>query len=374
MSREQAGPRAESRTESRAEAKTESRAESRAEAKARFGTAPRFDPRAMPDADLGATGRNVNADTDPDTDPDTDADTLEHMGRCLVQHGPLNARAYLMHLEADEAEVIVSRLDELARARGYTKIFAKVPQSASAHFTRAGYDTEAVVPGLYHGDEDGLFMGRYFADWRRRPARPDTLRAVLDASRAKAAPPADRGANDEADAGRNLPQGAKIQLMTPDRAEAMAALYASVFDSYPFPVFDPAFLRQNMAGDVRYYGVSQRDRVVALASAEMDPAKKSAEMTDFATLPDFRGHKLARQLLAFMTSAMRRAGMRTLYTIARAESYAMNITFARAGYAHAGILPNNTNIGGGLESMNVWYLSLRPGANPTLHPESGTGT
>jgi len=329
-----------------------------------------------PKAAFSATSKADSDAPETNTGARMDADTLEHMGRCLVQHGPLNARVYLMHLETEEVEVIVPRLDELAREQGYTKIFAKVPQSASAHFTRAGYDTEAVVPGLYYGDEDGLFMGRYLADWRRRPARPDNLRAVLDASRAKAAvaDTQESGAGDETTAAQNLPTGAQIRLMTPDHAEAMADLYSEVFDSYPFPVFDPAFLRQNMAGDVRYHGVTLQGRVIALASAEMDPVKKSAEMTDFATLPDYRGHKLAQQLLTHMTAAMRHAGMRTLYTIARAESYAMNITFARAGYAHAGTLPNNTNIGGGLESMNVWYLSLRPDVNPTLHPETGTGT
>ncbi len=51
-------------------------------------------------------------------------------------------------------------------------------------------------------------------------------------------------------------------------------------------------------------------------------------------------------------------GIRTAYTIARAVSYGMNITFARCGYQYGGRLVNNTDIAGSLESMNVWYKTL----------------
>jgi beta-lysine N6-acetyltransferase len=36
----------------------------------------------------------------------------------------------------------------------------------------------------------------------------------------------------------------------------------------------------------------------------------------------------------------------------------MNVTFSRAGYTFTGTLINNTNIGGSIESMNVWYKRL----------------
>jgi beta-lysine N6-acetyltransferase len=281
----------------------------------------------------------------------TPADALERVGRSLVQHGPLNKRAYLMRLAAQDHADIVPRLEKLARERGYSKIFAKVPQGAAHHFTSAGFTTEAFVPGLFNGREGGAFLGRYFADWRRRPADPEALAAVLKTAQSKAQRPAKP----------RLPSGASIVRMTVDRAEDMAALYAAVFDSYPFPIFDPAYLRQSMANDVRYYGVLVQNRPVALASAEIDSAKAAAEMTDFATLPEFRGRKLAGALLKHMGREMHELGLCTLYTIARAASYGMNITFAQAGYAFGGTLPNNTHISGGLESMNVWHLPLRQG-------------
>ena len=281
------------------------------------------------------------------------ADTLERIGDSLIQHGPLNARAYLMRLAPREEPTIVPTLENLARRHGYTKIFAKVPEGAARRFTRAGYATEAVVPGLYGGQEAGVFLGRYFADWRREPANPQALRDVLSVAREKAA------SSFRSASSPSLPRDARIIPLGPDQAEDMAEVYRAVFDSYPFPIFDPNYLRGSMTGPTRFYGILIRDRLAALASAEMDPETGSAEMTDFATLPEFRGRKLAGILLAHMTERMRDFGLRTLYTIARAESHAMNIIFARAGYVFGGTLPNNTHIGGGLESMNVWHLALR---------------
>jgi putative beta-lysine N-acetyltransferase len=81
-------------------------------------------------------------------------------------------------------------------------------------------------------------------------------------------------------------------------------------------------------------------------------------MTDFATLPDFRGNNLALLLLREMEAHMRLAKYNTLYTIARSMSPGMNITFAKNSYEYAGTLKNNTNISGNIESMNVWYKHL----------------
>ena len=84
-------------------------------------------------------------------------------------------------------------------------------------------------------------------------------------------------------------------------------------------------------------------------------------MTDFATLPSHRGRGLATHLLGRMDGAARTAGERVAYTIARAVSFGMNITFARRGYAFGGTLVSNTQIGGAIESMNIWYKVLQPG-------------
>ena len=81
-------------------------------------------------------------------------------------------------------------------------------------------------------------------------------------------------------------------------------------------------------------------------------------MTDFATLPDYRGNNLSMMLLKEMEALMRSKKMKTVYTIARALSTGMNVTFSKMNYVFAGTLINNTNIAGKIESMNVWYKNL----------------
>ena len=46
-------------------------------------------------------------------------------------------------------------------------------------------------------------------------------------------------------------------------------------------------------------------------------------------------------------------GIKTVYTIARAVSYGMNITFAKQGYVYGGAPFQNTHISGSIENMNI---------------------
>lgn len=81
-------------------------------------------------------------------------------------------------------------------------------------------------------------------------------------------------------------------------------------------------------------------------------------MTDFATLPEYRGNNFSVILLNKMEKEIEKQSYKLLYTIARAKSYSMNITFSKLGYFYGGTLINNTNIAGNIESMNVWYKKI----------------
>jgi len=275
------------------------------------------------------------------------ADTVTAVGGTLVQHGQLSDRIYVMHLSPADLPGILDDLDGLAQHEGYTKIFAKVPASALSLFIARGYIVEARVPRFFRGREDGYFAAKFF-DAERQRESADTA-AVLATVRAK-------GGERRPAA---LPSGYTCALATEDDADDLAALYGEVFATYPFPIADAGYLRETMAGDYRYFIVRAVDgRLAAASSAEIYRQDENVEMTDFAVHPDFRGRSLSGFLLSRMEEAMRAAGMKTAFTIARALSYPINATFARAGYAWAGTLVNNTNICGGFESMNVWYRAL----------------
>lgn len=276
-------------------------------------------------------------------------DAIATFGNSILQHGKGNDRVYLMKLSDSDLPEIVPYLEHLALTQGYTKIFAKVRASQQNIFHRAGYQTEATIPGFFGGEEDAAFLGRYFDPRRQTEKEPQLVAQVLEAARAKAAHPVPT----------ELPAGYRFGLPGPEETPEMAALYREVFASYPFPVHDPDYLRQTMAENLAYFGIWKGGELVALSSAEMDRTGGNAEMTDFATLPTCRGEGLAGFLLTQMEAHLRRIGFQTAYTIARAYSFGMNVTFARGGYSYSGTLTHNTQISGQLESMNVWYKDLR---------------
>lgn len=276
-------------------------------------------------------------------------DKVEEIRGSRVQHGKLNDRVYLIDISRNAFPEIVGRLDSLAKGEGYSKIFAKVPDWALHEFERAGHEIEAVVPGFFGGDTDGYFTGKFLEEGRMVEARPETVKEVLDA--ADLAP--------AADATPLLPPGLDLHEALPSDAGPIAEVYRDVFATYPFPIHEPAFIEESIeSGETRFFVVRDREDIVALASSEIDLSKANAEMTDFATLPEYRGRNLASCLLYAMEKEMRKVGVKVLYTIARAYSFGMNIVFAKQGYSHAGTLTNNTNISGGLESMNVWFKVL----------------
>ena len=156
----------------------------------------------------------------------------------------------------------------------------------------------------------------------------------------------------------SLLEGPVLRQCLPDDVVQMRNLYKKVFPSYPFPIDDPEYIRKTMRDNIVYFGIEKGNELIALSSTEMDTISKNVEMTDFATLPEFRGNGLAGLLLISMEQEMRLRGIYTAYTIARAVSPAMNITFGKAGYSYGGRLVNNTNISGQIESMNVWHKKL----------------
>ncbi|PNU21079.1 putative beta-lysine N-acetyltransferase [Geothermobacter hydrogeniphilus] len=276
------------------------------------------------------------------------ADRIESFGRSLIQHGPANDRIYLMKLGEGDAPEIPVRLTEFAKDKGYTKIFAKVPAVARPMFTKSGFVEEARIPGLFQRKEDGFFLSKFMSVERETEKQSSRVAEILKASRQKAGKAGDV----------QLTDGHVYRMMRKCDATDMAQLYRQVFESYPFPIHDPDYLVQTMNENLIYFGIWADNRLIALSSAEVDFDNKNAEMTDFATLPDFRGMGLASYLLGKMDSGVRQIGIKTAYTIARAYSFGMNITFAKQGYLHGGTLTNNTQISGSLESMNVWYKHL----------------
>jgi lysine 2,3-aminomutase len=262
------------------------------------------------------------------------------LGKSRIQHGKDSDRVYLIKLDKSDFPDILEKLDSLAKENSYTKIFAKVPDYAKNEFLNSGYLLEASVPGKFH------FMGKYLSDERGKWGNKDLIDDVLRKAQSPAEPISD------------LVGDFKFRQLGKGDMEDMINLYKKVFDSYPFPIFKKDFLQACMDDNTYYYGVFDGDNLVAISAFDAYPEDSSAEMTDTATLKDYRGRGISQFLLAKMDSAAEEKGLKILYTICRAVSYGINRVFFKAGYTYAGTLPNNTQISGNIESMNVWYKLL----------------
>lgn len=273
-------------------------------------------------------------------------DSIIKIGNSVLQHGPANDRVYLMKLDESDVIKVMDRVEEVAKEKGYSKVFVKVPDSAVPYFEKKGFISEAVVPLMVGGETPGCFMSRYHDPDRAVIKEQKLLDEVRQVANSKAA-----------EVGSE-PDTSAVEKLGPEHIRQLAGLYEKVFESYPFPITDPEFILESMNSDVIFYGIFSGGKLAAAASAEMDNSWKCVEMTDFATLPELRGQGAAGKLLARMEEDMVQKGILTAFTIARAGSHGMNAVFARAGYCLAGTLPNNTQIGGRLESMNVWYKTI----------------
>ncbi len=276
-------------------------------------------------------------------------DVVLHRGNSIIQHGHHNQRVYVMHLSPSEIPEIIRYADELCAREGYSKIFVKVPESSVELFSDNGYVTEATVPFFYRGNESTVFMAKYRDPERSKVRDAAVMGEVLSEA---------FGLSDGTVSQRPLPPGFSLMPAHARDAPEIAALYRAVFETYPFPVVDPAYIQETMKGSIRYFIVRSSHQLAAVASCEVNEEDLNAEMTDFATSPEFQKRGLARNLLHSMETLMQKEGILLAYTIARAVSRPINATFAAAGYQFGGMLPNNTNICGSLESMNVWYKRL----------------
>jgi putative beta-lysine N-acetyltransferase len=281
------------------------------------------------------------------------SDAISRFGDSIYQHGHHNDRIYLMKLSTADVPDIIYFFEDISQKNRYSKIFVKVPASAGTGFLSRGYQVEARIPGFYRGLEDGLFMARYLDDRRGLEGDMNKIRGIIRESVQKA----------EEYRRRDLSGGYTLQACGNDDADEIADLYGRVFESYPFPIDDPGYIRETMQDNFRYFSVMKDGEIVAVASTEMNRQDKNVEMTDFATDPRHAGLNLAGHLLELMEREMRDDGMKLAFTICRSLSVPMNITFARAGYRYVGTLLNNTNICGSFESMNVWFKTIDNGIN-----------
>lgn len=275
-------------------------------------------------------------------------DLITSIGKSIIQHGKYNDRIYLMKLHHDDIPNILCDLENLAVSRNYSKIIAKVPVLAQDMFLENGYIAEARIPDFFNTGEDVVFMSKYRYELSYKNEKYAKIDEIIDIARSKFQNPLDIDISSEF----------HYRICDRSDAEKITQVYKNIFKTYPFPIHDINYIRNSMNENIVYFGLWKDDEIVSLSSSEMDIKSQNSEMTDFATVPEYRGRGFASYLLQCMENEMQMRNIRVVYTIARAVSYGINILFGKSGYSYAGTLLNNTNISGNIENMNIWYKSM----------------
>ena len=97
---------------------------------------------------------------------------------------------------------------------------------------------------------------------------------------------------------------------------------------------------------------------MSAASAEINHFYHNAEMTDCATLPEYRQFGLLKQLILKFEEELLAQRVYCVYSIARALSFGMNAALHQLGYEYRGRLANNCYIFDELEDMNMWVKQI----------------
>jgi lysine 2,3-aminomutase len=276
-------------------------------------------------------------------------DKIEKLGKSTIYHGKFNDRIYLMKLHPENVPEIISGMEELADKQGYSKIFAKIQPGALPGFLSNNYSIEAFVPKFYKNKQDCFFVSK-FKNGKRKEIPKNELKDFHELLNSTGK-------------SKNLKYKHSLKYILerlgPKDAHPVSGVLKSVFKTYPFPVHDPNYILETMhEGKTQYFGLKEGKKLIGVSTAEVDIVNRNAEMTDFAVLPEYRGQNLAFRLLVKMEQEMKYANIKTVYTIARLNEPGMNKTFMRSGYKYTGTLINNTNIGGSIESMNIYYKHL----------------
>jgi putative beta-lysine N-acetyltransferase len=258
---------------------------------------------------------------------------------------PRNHRIRLVGC-GEDAAATANAVVEMARSRGYGKIWGFVAPDEWNALRKLGFRREGMLDGFLP-DRHGVGIARYLHPDRARSARLAEEDAIVEQALAAGPRPP-----------TTLDPAFTVRLATPEDCDQISRLLTTVFESYPTPIETGADILRAMAQEVHFALAEHQGRLVSVASADVDREHRVAEMTDCATLPEYRGRGLMQALLSAIEGEMRALELRGLFTLARATSVGINIAFARLGYRFRGRFINNCHIAGGWEDMNIWSKPL----------------
>lgn len=279
--------------------------------------------------------------------------------RVSQQQPPIQLKKSSLHLAVDpsnsrlrldsylgDAQEILAYLETVAKEQEVTKIICYVREADIEAFIAYGYVLEAFFKWYYQGEHayvlsKFLSSGRY--NWQ---FGVEENRILIDVQQ------------QALEARRPLGEGFVARPATPEDAYALSSIYKQTFQVYPTPLTDVTYIQTCMLAEHLFYVITFEGKIVSVASAEKNERERTAELTDCATLPEFRKFGLMRNLLHLLEQEMKQLNYISIYSLARGLSYGMNKALFQEGFQYTGRLIMNCYIFDKLEDMNLWVKRI----------------
>ncbi|PKM86551.1 MAG: putative beta-lysine N-acetyltransferase [Firmicutes bacterium HGW-Firmicutes-12] len=256
-----------------------------------------------------------------------------------------NKRVKLIECKGNK-EKAVNELIEFSSKQGMGKIITVMKENEATEFLTKEFVAEGKIEGYFKG-EDGFCIS-YFIDKDRSKSK----RIIEEEEILK------KAFEHSGDFVYTDNEAYRIRTATEDDAESITEIFNKVFTSYPTPMDNPEYVKDIMKQNVLFKIAEKSGKIISVASADMDTAKLNAEMTDCATLPEYRGKGLLGDLIFQLEEELREKRYITLFSLSRALSTGINIVFSKHGYVYSGRQINNCDIMGKFEDMNLWVKKL----------------
>lgn len=265
---------------------------------------------------------------------------------------PYNRRIKLYGIGPDE----FARYGDMLAGTGAdpgicSKVTVYALPGADPEWASRGFRNEGIIRGFFAGHVDAVLWALYIDPERGETPKKEEQDRIV------------RLAEGKVPAKATLPPGYASREAARGDAPEIARLLGNTFEDYPTPVDEATIERLVRTGSSRFRIVRGPDgKVAAVAAAEIDALRKSAEMTDCATADAHRGKGLMAYLLKELGREMADSLCITdIYSLCRADEPGINLVLGKLGYAYTGRLSNNCRMPNGWESMNIWCKTVKTG-------------
>lgn len=263
-----------------------------------------------------------------------------------------NKRIIVLEYEGPNISKVSKKIDYLATANEFDKVFIKAKKEDWEKFISYGYHLEGIFKYFYNG-KNAYSMSKFFSKQRRWSEHIEEENKIIDKIMKQ-------DLSKVTDKSATLDKNFIIRTATSSDIDELATFYQEVFKTYPTPLNKPKYIAKLIEQQKALFKVFfYKDKLISAASADMELKYKNAEVTDCATNSAYRGKGLMSILIKELEKEIKnKHGVNYAYTLARAKSFGINNVFYRLGYEYNGRLINNCDIMGDYEDMNLWTKKL----------------